>query len=302
MREQINYVKTTKEAYLSNFVDKRDGEKIYAKWKREEEIGIVVFEGIDDTPIGTIYLTDSFYFLYCLDGEISFYCKDKDNLINLEKGELIVVNPYCPLIFEPGNKYFIVALMKVTNKYFFKEYFSIINNNKRLFHFFLDSFNGMDNADYLYFKNLPEDLIDTTFIGINEEYNKEIIEKNMMMRALLQILLVHLSRSMVENTNDELEDKILQYIVYNPKTSLKDTAAHFQYHPNYISNCMKKKLGQTFKQILIQSRMDKATSYLKNSSYSIEEIAQMVGYADSITFYKAFKKYYGVTPKEVRRK
>ena len=35
--------------------------------------------------------------------------------------------------------------------------------------------------------------------------------------------------------------------------------------------------------------MDKAYKYLNNSNYKIEEIAEIVGYADSITFYKAFK-------------
>jgi len=302
MKETITNVFKTKEAYLSNFVDKRDGNNIYAKWKRDEEIGIVVFAGINDVPIGTIFLTEAFYFLYCLDGEISFYCKNDGNLINLKRGELIIVNPNCPIIIGHENPAFLVALMMVTNEYFLKEYFSIIDNNKRLFHFFLDSFNGKNEIDYLYFNNLPIELVDMTFIAINKEYHSEELDNNIMIRALLQLLIVHLSRSTLDDARQSLVDDILKYILFNPKTSLKDLAYHFKYHPNYISKYIKDNTGHTFKQILTQTRMDKAYNYLVNSNFSVEEIALMVGYSDTITFYKAFKKYYNQSPTSVKTK
>ncbi len=258
--------------------------------------------GIDDTPIGTIYLTESFYFLYCLDGDISFYAKEKKNLISLKKGEMIIVQPNCPLIMEPKNHYFIVSLMKVTSNYFLKEYFSIINNNAKLFRFFLDPFSSKNFSDFLVVNNLPVEFIEETFKGIDNEYNSLNPDKYIMMRALLQMLIIHISRCVnSENSFKSLEDNILQYILYNPNTSLRDVSDNFKYHPNYISGLIKKKTGHTFKEILIQNRMDKAINFLKNSDYKVEEIANIVGYSDPITFYKAFKKYYGCSPKSIKR-
>jgi YesN/AraC family two-component response regulator len=39
---------------------------------------------------------------------------------------------------------------------------------------------------------------------------------------------------------------------------------------------------------------------LKNTSKSVKEIAAKVGYNNEATFYKLFKKQYGITPAEYR--
>jgi YesN/AraC family two-component response regulator len=44
--------------------------------------------------------------------------------------------------------------------------------------------------------------------------------------------------------------------------------------------------------------MDKAVILLKGTTLSIEEIAAMLGYSNHSNFYKAFKEYYGKTPRE----
>ena len=80
--------------------------------------------------------------------------------------------------------------------------------------------------------------------------------------------------------------------------SLKETAAHFGYHPNYISGLLHKELGKTFSEIVFEKRMARAVILLKGTTLAIEEIAAMVGYSNHSNFYKAFKKYFGMTPRE----
>lgn len=47
--------------------------------------------------------------------------------------------------------------------------------------------------------------------------------------------------------------------------------------------------------------MEKAKNKLENSQNSIQEISISVGYTDTFTFSKAFKKYSGFSPKGYRQ-
>ncbi len=43
--------------------------------------------------------------------------------------------------------------------------------------------------------------------------------------------------------------------------------------------------------------MERAEVLLRETSLSVEEIAQMLGYRNSSNFYRAFKARYGVSPR-----
>ena len=44
--------------------------------------------------------------------------------------------------------------------------------------------------------------------------------------------------------------------------------------------------------------MSRAVILMKNTTLSNEEIAAMLGYSDQSNFYKAFREFYGVSPRE----
>ena len=48
--------------------------------------------------------------------------------------------------------------------------------------------------------------------------------------------------------------------------------------------------------------MEKAKQNLLNRSYTVQQIANTVGYGDEFTFSKAFKRYTGLSPKFYRKK
>ncbi|MEM0978074.1 MAG: helix-turn-helix domain-containing protein [Pseudomonadota bacterium] len=61
------------------------------------------------------------------------------------------------------------------------------------------------------------------------------------------------------------------------------------------------KEGQTFQELLDQTRSDLAAKYLRTSDLSNQQIAHLVGYSDSSAFQRAFRKWTGKTPQEMRR-
>lgn len=96
--------------------------------------------------------------------------------------------------------------------------------------------------------------------------------------------------------------EILDYIENHYQTAtLRDTAAYFGFHPNYLSCYIKKALGHSFKELIIQQRMNQACFYLSNTNMPIYEIANKIGYDNLGFFYKKFESLYKMPPSLYRR-
>ena len=99
--------------------------------------------------------------------------------------------------------------------------------------------------------------------------------------------------------SESLSDKIINFIGEHFDTvTLKDIAKRFSYHPNYISTLLHREIGKSFSEILLEQRMERASILLNGTNLTNEEIALMLGYSNSSNFYKAFREFYGVSPKE----
>ena len=70
--------------------------------------------------------------------------------------------------------------------------------------------------------------------------------------------------------------------------------------PTYLSNLFKKKTGYTIGQYILDLRIKAAKDFLRDPSYKLYQISQMVGYTDPNYFSKIFKKKTGKLPSEYR--
>jgi len=70
--------------------------------------------------------------------------------------------------------------------------------------------------------------------------------------------------------------------------------------PQFYRLC-KKETGKTPMKLLTQSRMDYACYLLRYTNYSLEQIADTVGYADSASFAHRFKQLYEISPGRWRK-
>ena len=71
--------------------------------------------------------------------------------------------------------------------------------------------------------------------------------------------------------------------------------------PSYISILFKDKTGHNFKDYLLDCRMKRAKELLAAGSQAAE-ICENLGYSDYDYFSKSYKKYYGESPAEYRRR
>ena len=90
---------------------------------------------------------------------------------------------------------------------------------------------------------------------------------------------------------------------YNEKISLDQIAENMYLSPFYISKIFKSETGDTPIRHLINIRLEKAKELLEGGyEGSIQEIAATVGYDDAYHFSKLFKKHYGISPSQARKK
>lgn len=69
----------------------------------------------------------------------------------------------------------------------------------------------------------------------------------------------------------------------------------------YICRLYKQYTLHTILDEIVETRMKKARELLLNTDFSIIEIAEKVGFANSTYFHKSFKTINGVTPNEYRK-
>ena len=135
------------------------------------------------------------------------------------------------------------------------------------------------------------------------EYADKGEDTQRILKSMLQTLLLEIARRYrIEksgNTPKTLAEQIIDYMGdHSDVVTLKDIAAHFSYHPNYISALLHRETGRKFTEILLEKRMERAVLLMKNTSLTIEEISVLLGYSNHSNFYKAFKEYYQMTPRE----
>ena len=61
------------------------------------------------------------------------------------------------------------------------------------------------------------------------------------------------------------------------------------------------KVGTSYKQLVLEIRMELARHYLMDTHLSVQEIAYLLDYATSAPFSRAFKLYYGMAPEHYRQ-
>lgn len=113
-----------------------------------------------------------------------------------------------------------------------------------------------------------------------------------------------LSPEREEAAPDKKTNAILQVKMYvdnhftNPTLTLADMSAQFAFRPKYLSAAFKKLVRVNFSEYLTQRRLEYALLLIRGGVSNVKELSEMCGYNDALYFSKAFKKRYGLSPKQ----
>ena len=97
----------------------------------------------------------------------------------------------------------------------------------------------------------------------------------------------------------ELLERVMAYIEKNlsQKITLEETAHHFYVSVSTITQLFRQKMGTSFYRCVTQRRLIAAKALI-GEGRSLEDVSRLVGFTDYSSFYRAFKKEYGITPRQ----
>ncbi len=134
-------------------------------------------------------------------------------------------------------------------------------------------------------------------------------DMNRVAQSTLDLLLMNLgalSSDTLKNMSSRGQNitvAALEYIDKNYKDgTLSELASNIGYSTAYLSRLLKSTTGHNFKELLQQRKLEEAAYCLENTTMTIEQIMNNIGYENSSYFFKKFNDKYGYSPKKYRNK
>lgn len=127
--------------------------------------------------------------------------------------------------------------------------------------------------------------------------------RNVLSEWLTKVYRIYVSVNETKNHRAMVTElkKYIEENFDNPDLSLKHLSDRFQISGKYVSYLFKDEFDLNFVDFLVKLRMRRAEELLTETKQNVQDIALQVGYANSITFGRVFKRVVGVTPGDYRK-
>lgn len=251
---------------------------------------------------------NTYFFVYfTLHGNCPIHFLNNET-VTMKKGNIMIVAPFVehatPCFSDDAYlEYFVIRRSS-----FEKVFWDQLNKDSIMSHFFRKALKDdrTSTTSYLLFDFADDADIIHLIRQIKEEihlklpYSSPLI--NALMSALFSLTLRRYESSVILPSSDHNKwksdySRIFTYIQNNYRNlNLQEIAHVCGYSPKQIGRIVNNYFNMSYTELITFMKMDKAASMLRENSRSIEEISTYLGYADLPSFYRAFKKYYRVTP------
>lgn len=153
-------------------------------------------------------------------------------------------------------------------------------------------------------------LLTQLFAELAHQYTGYITQTELLLSQLLICLIRNCEkyaesgrRFSSRNLSDTKSIIIEEYFLYEYQSlSLQTLADRLKLSTRQTQRILKEYYGKNFQQKKAEARMSASAVYLQNDVLSIADIAETLGYSSAEHFSAAFRSYYGVSPREYRKK
>jgi AraC-like DNA-binding protein len=268
-----------------------------------EEIMVVCFKG--KHYIEQYHRQDFFFINFVCQHGYDVLSAKYDRPLHLEEGDCYIGQPFSGYALKIDSDEEVVMIgIHIRRDVFYHKFFYPLSRDNTLFHFFLDPHTNQFSDEYIRLHIDSSHPIWTLVYQMLLEYAEKDDYTQAILEPMMLTLTMHLSRlyhnlHQSEPSDSSLTVQMLHYIEsHSDEVTLRDLAAKFGYHPNYVSRYLHEQTGKSFSSLVLEKRMEKAVLLLHHTDLSIETIAHMVGYPNQSNFYKGFRKFYHATPRE----
>ena len=169
-----------------------------------------------------------------------------------------------------------------------------------------------DNIHIIKLNKAEQMIIEKNLFKIMTEAKEKCVGSESFVILLMMELLIFISRmaaqpkAATKEYLNPMHAKILDIVKYininyMNELTLQHISENFYISPSYLSRLFKNVTGFTFVEYLKSIRIKEAQHLLKESKFSMDEIAERTGYESSTHFGRVFKEITGFSPLRFRK-
>lgn len=295
---------------LTNPTDQEAREAVFSNFGHQNEQ--VQFLADHDISLNRMYRympthwhsNEYFEIYYALSDNCSVHFTDE--VIHMSAGTVLIIPPTVIHASPCYQDDCILMYFLLRSSTFEHVFWNQLSSENLMSVFFRKALENEQASSYLQFDTNNDVDIKELFYRLNNEYEEHRPYQVQMLNTLMSEFLILLLRryestaKLPSTGNLHWKPKFSMIFSYIQKhfatTNLSEIAELFHYSERQISRIVLNCTGQTFSELLLKLRMEKAIAMLRQQNASMELIAATVGYSTLSSFYRAFVKYYGCTP------
>ncbi len=243
---------------------------------------------------------------YVMEGSLKIFAHDRDIIVGTNELLFLAPNACHHVFYEPNQK---------------RQYFVFI------FDFLLksDSHFPMANMESQEIKTMLDKICDNNYLIAREPFEgKQILQQlrcemdthkigwNSCVSLLFYQFFLQALRHIDKETsqiddhegilNMALEASKYIHMNYAEPIGIESVAQYLHITPRHVNRVFQSLFGTTFGRTLSTLRVEYAKNYLCNTNYTVEKIAELVGFSSAQSLYKLFKKQEGISISEYHAK
>ena len=253
---------------------------------------------------------DCIEILYIFRGNCTVYAEDRD--FRLEEGDFLFNAPQSRDMHHANDDETLIFILMLRPESLYSKFLHLFQDNNPLSAFLFSILSNSNCRDKLIINTKNNSTIRDLVLQMLFERETEERYYPQMLTNQFELLLFQLLRDhwndmiLIENSKQDLTNEMRSVIgsMYRERReiTLSSIADKVGKSSQQLSYEIKTHLGKNFSSLCRDIRMEKATQLLKNPDLTMDNIVDFIGYTDISHFYKDFKKRFGITPGEYRKK
>ena len=263
-----------------------------------------------DTPYLAGHLHDFIEIAYVWNGSCGMEVEGQP--LDLSRGDLVILDTNSThRIFEKADT--LLLNVDIRTEFFNEAFFRSFEKGDALAGFFASTIYSEKAAKrHLVFHTGDDAGIRQLITMLATEFFSEEYYYQRVMEDYFSILLLTVVRLQKQELSDSAAmegygesqvSELLTFMNDNLESITREMLAeHFSYSYSYISSVLRSATGMTFSRLKRTLRIQRAELLLRTTDRPISAVAQDSGFSNLSAFYEQFRKDYGMTPQDYRKK